>query len=112
MKILRNAWLVFGVITTVAGMALIVALYVYGGILAAIIKPIATADKITKMVGDFQGWIDRKPNGCLIGVYGEGETLSKAKLDYCKKISGQLLVMDSMLNNRKEIQLPPKITIR
>lgn len=52
-------------------------------------------------------------NGCLlISSYGEGKSVKQAKANYCRKLSGEILVMDALLKNRREIQLPPKITVR
>lgn len=49
----------------------------------------------------------------LISSYGEGKTVGKAKADYCKKIRGQIIVADAMEKSvRKEIQLPPRITVK
>jgi len=49
----------------------------------------------------------------LVGAYGKGMTVAEAKKDYCKRISGQYLIIDAMLSaRRKEIQLPPKITVK
>ena len=52
---------------------------------------------------------DRK---MLISLYGQGQTAAEAKAAYCKKLRGQILVADAMLSQRREIQLPPKITVR
>ena len=53
-----------------------------------------------------------KGKSLLIGECGRGHTVGQAKADYCKKIKGQILITDAMLKTRKEIQMPPKITVR
>lgn len=53
-----------------------------------------------------------KNKSLLIGAYGQGHTVGQAKAQYCKKIGGEILVVDAMLKTRKEFQLPPKITVK
>jgi len=53
-----------------------------------------------------------KEGEMLIGECGKGSTVGQAKADYCKKLKGQILITDAMLKTRREIQLPPKITVR
>ena len=53
-----------------------------------------------------------KKHKLLISSYGEGKRVKEAKADYCEKIRGQLLVTDAYLKSRKEIRLPPKITVK
>lgn len=53
-----------------------------------------------------------KFKGLLAGLRGAGKTVTKAKVDYCKELRGQILVVDAMLKTRREIQLPPKVTVK
>jgi hypothetical protein len=53
-----------------------------------------------------------KDKSLLIGAYGQGCTVGQAKAQYCRKLCGEILVVDAMLSTRKEFQLPPKITVR
>ena len=46
-------------------------------------------------------------NGIILhGVTGRGKTLSAAKKDYAKELSGKLIIIDAHLNTQREMQLP------
>ena len=62
------------------------------------------------IVVSFEGTEIRK-GGLLVSSYGEGTSVIEAKKDYCKKISGQVLVINAYTDGRKEIRLPKGITI-
>jgi hypothetical protein len=47
-----------------------------------------------------------KDGAILIGRFGDGATVEEALLDYMKKISGQLLIVDAYGPARQEIQVP------
>ena len=53
-----------------------------------------------------------KDKGMLIGVCGRGKTAKQAKADYCRRLRGEIIVTDAMQKTRKEIQLPPRITVK
>ena len=75
-------------------------------------KKLVTRHVLTgKVLVDFEG-TELKDRNLLIGVCGRGKTVTQAKTNYCKKIGGQILIMDAMLKTRREIQLPPRITVR
>ena len=48
----------------------------------------------------------------LVSSYGQGSTAKEAKTDYCTVLKGRILITDAMLKTRKEIQLPPMITVK
>ena len=48
----------------------------------------------------------------LVGVYGNGKTVAEAKRDYCRKLKGQMLCMDDMLDTYRKIQLPKTVTLK
>lgn len=47
-----------------------------------------------------------KQPGFLISISGNGETEQEATADYTRRISGTLLVVDAMLESRREIRAP------
>jgi len=47
----------------------------------------------------------------LCDAYSCGDTLIKAKRNYCSRIRGRLLVIDEGLRTKKEVQLPKTITV-
>ena len=45
-------------------------------------------------------------DGCLVGRYGNGNTVDEALSDYCKQISCRRMVFGAYTPERKEIQFP------
>ena len=64
-----------------------------------------------KVIIDFEG-VELKDGKMLISAYGQGKTVARAKANYCLHLRGQRLIVDAMLKTRKEIQLPPRITVK
>jgi len=67
---------------------------------------------------NFDGYISHFPyaeilnGGCLASACGFGKTRIKAQQDLAKSIAGRILVTHAYSTKRKEIRLPPKITLR
>ena len=64
-----------------------------------------------KVIIDFKG-AEIKDGRMLISAYGQGKTVAQAKANYCLHLRGKRVVVDAMTKTRKEIQLPPKVTVR
>jgi len=57
--------------------------------------------------------VEIKGYGVLVSCVGVGSTPNTAKKALCKYIKGQLLIINAYWGcNRKEIQLPPKVTLK
>ena len=54
--------------------------------------------------------VEVKEGGLLKGSYGTGRTITEAKEDYAKQLCRQVIVKNAMKSDRREFQLPPKIT--
>ena len=74
-------------------------------------KDLMIADRVSPIRVTFSD-TEIKGKSMLIGAYGSGHTVWQAKAQYCKKLGGELIVVDAMKPTRKEFQLPPKITPR
>lgn len=44
--------------------------------------------------------------GCLVGKYGDGNTIDECIKDYCSKVSNCRVAFGAYTNERKEIQFP------
>lgn len=49
---------------------------------------------------------DVMEGGCLIGKYGDGNTIDEAIKDYCHKVSHSRIAFNSFTPNRTEIVFP------
>ena len=66
-----------------------------------------------KVKGIFQIHLERvevKDRSLLIGAYGVGRTIRATKRDYAKQLCGKKIIVAAMLPERREYQLPPKVT--
>ena len=54
--------------------------------------------------------VEVKERTLLKSAYGTGRTITEAKEDYAKQRCGQVIIKNAMKSDRREFQLPPKIT--
>lgn len=51
-----------------------------------------------------------KEGCCLTGVYGNGNTIREAEINYAEKIELMMIVINAMTGKRREIDVPRLIT--